>query len=110
VSLVHAGAGALGPLLEGLEGGADDVAPGCFEALRRLDGAPVESIIGFAEKGRAPEWAVWLLASLPKLQVAPLIASWQRTRPDLHFALSVLWSFLESWVSETWERNPAPQS
>ena len=109
-ALVHSGTGALGPLLKGLEDGAEDVTPGCFEALRRLDGVPVESIIGLAEKGRAPEWAVWLLASLPKLQVGPLIASWQRKRPDLHFALSVLWSFLESWVSDTWERNPAPQS
>ncbi len=109
VSLVHSGTGALRPLLEGLKEGKDDVASGCFEALRRLNELPVGPIIGLAEKGRAPEWAVWLLASLPRFQVGPLIASWQTKRPDLHFALSVLWSFLESWVSETWERNPASQ-
>lgn len=107
-ALLHPGVNALRPLLDGLEEGSGDVAAGCFEVLRRLGEAPVEALLNLAEEGRAPEWAVWLLASLPRSQVGPAIAAWQERRPDLHFALSVLWSFLESWVSEIWERNPDP--
>ncbi|HKI03870.1 MAG TPA: HEAT repeat domain-containing protein [Thermoanaerobaculia bacterium] len=107
-ALLHSGANALEPLLEGLGEGPQEVAAGCFEVLRRLGEAPVEVLLTLAEEERAPEWAVWLLASLPRSQVAPAIASWQAKRPDLHFALSVLWSFLESWVSEIWERDPGP--
>ncbi|HEX4961345.1 MAG TPA: HEAT repeat domain-containing protein [Thermoanaerobaculia bacterium] len=108
-ALVSAGTGALEPLLEGLSERSGDVAAGCFEVLRRLDTAPVQVYMDLAETSRAPEWAVWLLASLPRHQVGTRIAAWQMNRPDLHFAISVLWSFLESWVSETWERNPDPQ-
>jgi hypothetical protein len=108
-ALRHLGIDALGPLLEGLGEGPEDIAAGCFEVLRHLEATPVKPLVSLAEESRAPEWAVWLLASLSKSQVSPMIASWQTKRPDLHFALSVLWSFLESWVSETWQRPSDPQ-
>ena len=109
-ALVSSGSSALSPALLGLAQGPDDVAAGCFEVLRRIGMAPVETLKNFAERGHAPEWAVWLLASLPKSRVGPVIAVWQSSRPELHFALSVLWSFFESWVSETWEVNPDPRA
>ncbi len=108
-ALVHTGISDLSPLLEGLSQETEDIAAGCFEVLRRLGTAPVKSLVDLTESGRSPQWSLWLLASLPKAQVGPVIASWQASRPDLHFALSVLWSFLESWVSEIWEKNPSPQ-
>jgi hypothetical protein len=109
MALVQSGTGALDASLEGLAQGPGEVAAGCFEVLRRLGTTRIEVLVKLAEGDRAAEWAVWLLASLPRDQVASAIASWQARRPDLHFALSVLWSFLESWVSETWERDPNPQ-
>ena len=54
-----------------------------------------------AESSRST-WPTWALAHLPSEDVKPLIATLQKKRPDVHFALSVLWTFLESWVSRDW--------
>ena len=110
VALVKSGDSALEPALKGLADGSSDVAAGCFEALRRIGIAPVETLKDLAESGRASEWVIWLLASLPRSRVMPAIMAWQRSRPDLYFALSVLWSFFESWVSEIWEVSPGPRA
>ena len=42
------------------------------------------------------------VAHLRRDDVRPYIAALQNRRPDIHYALSVLWTFLESWVSEDW--------
>ena len=110
MALVKSGGSTLGPAMRGLVEGSSDVAAGCFEALRRIGTVPVETLKDFAEGGRNPEWVLWLLAGLPRSRVMPTISAWQRSRPDLYFALSVLWSFFESWVSELWEVNPGPRA
>jgi hypothetical protein len=110
IALVKSGGSALEPALKGLAEGSSDVAAGCFEALRQIGTAPVETLKDFAESGRSPEWVIWLLASLPRSRVMPAISAWQISRPDLYFAISVLWSFFESWVSETWEVNPGSRA
>ena len=53
-------------------------------------------------------WPVWTLAHLPKHVVAPRIAAMQERQPQVHFAVTVLWSFLESWVAEHWTKRPLP--
>ena len=55
-------------------------------------------------------WPVWLFGNLPRQQAAPLIAELQTTAPQLHYAVSLLWSFTESWIAQRWELNPSKNS
>lgn len=89
------------PLLNGLRGPSTDVAAGAAEALRRLREIPVNVIAKLAE-GSGEVWPTWTLAHLPKESVAPYVASLQGKRPEVHFAITLLWTFLESWISENW--------
>jgi hypothetical protein len=34
------------------------------------------------------------------------IAEVQDSAPALHYALSLLWAFAESWIARRWELNP----
>ena len=102
------------PALSDHIGDADaDLAAGCAEALRqqqlsdemlrqlapKLQGKTLSSI-----------WPVWLFGNLPRQQAAPLIAELQTTAPQLHYAVSLLWSFTESWIAQRWELNPSKNS
>jgi hypothetical protein len=94
------------PLVEGLADGPE-VAAGSAEALRRLRDVPVKEIAILAEKSKTV-WPTWILAHLPRELVVPYIASLQGKRPDVHFALTVLWTFLESWIAENWTPRATP--
>ena len=94
------------PLVKGLSD-APDVAAGSAEALRRLRGVAVEHIAALAESSGGA-WPTWTLAHLPKEAVVPHIAALQSKRPDVHFAVTVLWTFLESWIAENWTPRAAP--
>lgn len=94
-------------LLNGLEADATHVAAGSAEVLRRIRGAPTMEIAALAEKATSP-WPTWTLAHLPKDLVAPHIAAIQTKRPEVHYALSVLWTFLESWIAEDWTPRSTP--
>jgi hypothetical protein len=54
------------------------------------------------------KWAVWLAGQLPREHVAAALADLQDTSPKLYYAISLLWSFMESWISPRWELNPQP--
>jgi HEAT repeat protein len=105
------GGAAVPILLSGLRGTAMDVAAGCAEALRQQVSLPPEVVLELSEGvhgSNASDWAVWLLGHLPRERVAPAIAGLQGSAPQLHYAISLLWSFMESWIARRWEVYPGP--
>ena len=100
------------PILLASLGDADtNVAAGCAEALRQQQPLPsdtVETLIGGLRDPGPSVWSVWLLGNLPRDQVAAAIAELQDSAPHLHYAISLLWSFVESWIARLWEVNPGP--
>lgn len=91
-------------LIAGLGHSSSEVAAGSAEAIRRIGSLPsdsVETIVDLAESSKST-WPAWALGHLPLEDVKPFVAILQDRRPDVHFALSVLWTFLESWVSRDW--------
>ncbi len=105
------GGAAVPILLSGLRGTAMDVAAGCAEALRQQANLPADVIAELSQgiQGpHAPDWAVWLLGHLPRQRVAPAIIGLQGSAPQLHYAISLLWSFMESWIARRWEVYPGP--
>jgi HEAT repeats len=86
-----------------------DLAAGCAEALRQQH-LSEEMLRQLAPKlqdeAPLPVWPVWLFGNLPRQQAAPIIAELQKTAPQLHYAVSLLWSFTESWIAQRWELNP----
>jgi HEAT repeat protein len=107
VALQDLGSVGFGPLLEALEATSADVAAGAAETLRRIQGAPAKEIASVAERAGST-WSTWTLAHLPKEAVAPHIAALQARRPDVHYAVSVIWTFLESWIARDWTPRSTP--
>ncbi len=111
--IVSIGGAAMPLLVSGLRGMEMDVAAGCAEALRQQGVLPDEVISQIAGNLRGPnssEWAVWLIGQLPRERVAPAIIGLQKSAPQLHYAISLLWSFVESWIARRWEVYPKRQS
>jgi hypothetical protein len=103
------GGAAVPILLSGLRGTAMDVAAGCAEALRQQGSLPTEVISALTQgvqESNPSVWAVWLLGHLPRERVAPAIVGLQGSAPQLHYAISLLWSFMESWIARRWEDHP----
>jgi hypothetical protein len=101
--------GAIGfdPLVKGLENPSTDIAAGVAEALRRIPNVPVERIAELAEQTNST-WPAWTLAHFPKEAVTPYVAALQSKRPEVHYAVSVLWNFLESWIAADWTPGAMP--
>lgn len=98
-------------LLDGLAEADESVAAGAAEAIRRKAELPAEIIqeivsIIKADPGRV--WPVWLLGHLPsdREYIMTAIADLQDSKPEVHYAIVVLWAFVESWVSRHWEARP----
>ncbi|MEK7409518.1 MAG: HEAT repeat domain-containing protein [Acidobacteriota bacterium] len=110
--LVSIGGPAVPLLLTGLGEVSAGVAAGCAEALRQQGALPASAasdiIAGLSEESNS-QWRVWLLGQLPREQVAPLIASLHTTAPALHYAVTLLWTFIESWIARRWELSPGPR-
>ena len=107
------GGAAVPILLSGLRGTAMDVAAGCAEALRQQSSLPAEAVLDLSQDiqgSHASDWAVWLLGQLPRERVAPAIVGLQTSAPQLYYAISLLWSFMESWIARRWEVYPGPVS
>jgi len=101
--------GAIGfdPLVRGLEASSAEISAGVAETLRRIPGAPAEKIAALAER-TSSTWPTWTLAHLSKDAVAPYVAQLQSKRPDVHYAISVLWNFLDSWIANDWTPRATP--
>jgi hypothetical protein len=107
--IVSLGGTALPILLAGLRDANPDIVAGCAEAIRQQRPLPEKTLARLVDELRAPEpspWVVWLVGHLPREQVTTAIADLQDRAPQLHYAISLLWSFVESWIARRWELRP----
>jgi hypothetical protein len=107
--LAAIGSAAIPALLEGLRHSDDTISAGCAEVLRRYQLPTkdvVETLVRELESGSPQPWVVWLIGHLPREHFASSVASLQEVRPELHYAVSLLWSFVESWIARRWELRP----
>lgn len=84
-------------------------AAGAAEAIRRYADIPEAHFSKLSDPSMVErEWIVWLIASLPRgiPYIDTAIAEMQQKNPKVHFAMSVLWSFLRSWIAPHWDLNP----
>ena len=108
--ILTANTGALPVLLDGLRQVDPAIAAGCAEALRQR--ATDDAVREVSEQltGAEPSiWAVWLAGNLPRERLAETVAHLERTAPHVHYAIILLWSFVESWVARRWELRPDAQ-
>ena len=86
----------------------NSVAAGCAEALRQCGSQPeipIDEIVRMLTHNRSV-WTTWLVGMLPRDRVAACVAPLQMSHPELHYAINVLWSFVESWIGNRWESRP----
>lgn len=96
-------------LLSGLQEADPAIAAGCAEALRQHGALPADAINALTGQlvGENPsKWTVWLAGHLPRECLAGTVVDLQETAPELHYAITVLWSFTESWIARQWELQP----
>ena len=96
-------------LLSGLQEADPAIAAGCAEALRQHGALPADAIhalTGQLARESPSKWAVWLAGHLPRECLAGAVADLKETTPELHYAITVLWSFAESWIARHWELYP----
>ena len=93
-------------LLAGLREMDSAIAAGCAEALRQhgaLSDDSIREILAQLTGGNPSVWAVWLAGHLPRERLAGAVEDLEQTAPELHYAITLLWSFVESWVARRWE-------
>ncbi len=96
-------------LLAGLQEMEPAIAAGCAEALRQhgaLSDQTIRELTAQLARGNPSVWAVWLAGHLPRERLAGAVADLQETAPELHYAITLLWSFVESWIARRWELQP----
>lgn len=107
--ITNLGEEALPALTDGVAEEDLDIAAGCAEAVRQQVPLPdhiLARLMEHLEKDSDPTWVVWLLGHIPRDYVASSIAGVQESQPHLHYAISVLWSFVDSWIARRWELDP----
>jgi len=110
-NLTGVGCPACTVLLEGLRHSDESIIAGCAEALRQQQELPqdvIESLIEEIQSDQPRKWAVWLVGHLPRDQFNTAISELQDCKPELHYAVTLLWSFVQNWIAEHWELNPSP--
>jgi HEAT repeat protein len=96
-------------LLAGLQEVDPAIAAGCAEALRQhgtLSGDTVAELAAQLASGNPSIWTVWLAGHLPRERLVGAVADLQETSPELHYTITLLWSFIESWIARRWELQP----
>ncbi len=105
-NIVGVGCGACDNLLEGLQNADENIVAGCAEALRQQQSLPqdvIDNLLGHIRTDEPSKWVVWLVGHLPREQVNTAIAELQKDSPELHYAITLIWSFLDSWIAKHWE-------
>jgi hypothetical protein len=103
--IVAIGGTAAPMLLAGLAEADENIAAGCAEALRR-HGVTEEhfaTLIANVRSASPSSWAVWLLGFLPREKTEEILDELQSSKPELHYAASILLAFVESWIAARWE-------
>lgn len=109
--LVSLGQYARDNLLSGVGHQDPEVAAGCAEALRQqqdLDGPAIRDLLSSIGSDEKDHWGVWLIGNLPAERVAPILQELNDVDREIHYALSLLWSFGRSWIAQHWEKNALP--
>jgi hypothetical protein len=107
-NLIAVGHPASAALVGGLEADDQRIVAGCAEALRQqpnLSKKAHQELVKIIQSDRSNQWAVWLIGHLPREQFNTAIAELQYKKPELHYAISLLWSFVESWIARRWQVN-----
>ena len=108
-AIVTIGNGIAPLLVDGLRNADEAISSGCAEALRQQSGTgSIAAVTGQVSGADPSRWAVWLLGMLPREAVAAHIAGLQESNPEVHYAVSLLWAFAESWIAKRWEFYPGP--
>ncbi len=108
-NLVSVGCTACDSLLHGLDSTDKNIVAGCAEALRqqeRLPQSAVDKLLDHVHSNEPNDFVVWLVGHLPREQVNTAISQLQLGRPELHYAVTLIWTFLDSWISKYWELTP----
>src|SRR2546425_770901 len=77
-------------------------------SLRALPDHVIEALEANLRLDTPAPWAVWLVGHLARTRVAGAVAGLEASAPQLHYAITLLWSFVESWIARRWELNPGP--
>ncbi len=96
-------------LFAGLQEVDPAIAAGCAEALRQhgeLSDETIHELFAHLAGENPSVWAVWLAGHMPRERLAAAVDGLQQTAPELHYAITLLWSFVESWVARRWELRP----
>ena len=107
--IVTLGPDSVPALLSGLQELDPAIAAGCAEALRQRETLSTANIRTISEQlacKEPPVWTVWLAGHLPRERLASVVADLQQTAPELHYAITLLWCFVESWIAQHWELQP----
>ncbi|MFV2044706.1 MAG: HEAT repeat domain-containing protein [Anaerolineales bacterium] len=113
VSLRDLGNSATKHLMNGVQSEDPEIAAGSAEALRiqsDLSDDEVGELVSLVKADSGQIWPVWVLAHLPRERqvVQESITDLQQSNPSAHYAISLLWAFIDSWISSIWDRNPTP--
>ena len=103
--LIAMGGPAVPLLLKGINDANSDIAAGCAEVLRQSKLPPnaLDELGDALYAENTSTWVPWVAAHLPRDYMAGRIAALQEKKPELHYAISLLWAFLDSWISRSWE-------
>jgi len=107
--IIAIGGPAVPLLAAGLRATDSAIAAGCAESLRRQRDLPdhvIDELVQELRTGTNPVWTTWLLGHLPRERVASVVVGLQPSAPHLHYAITVLWAFAESWIARRWESLP----
>jgi hypothetical protein len=105
-ALVAIGESALPILLPGIEEDNEDIAVGCAEVVRQLTGdTPItlKKIAQQLQQPSPPKWLVWLAGYMNPEELKVAVGDPAVLKPEVNYALNLLWSFSRSWVARRWE-------
>jgi len=110
-TLVGLGGSVVQTLVDGLSKSDRDVIAGCAEALRqqrRLPDSVIEHLTRNLDRDSPDEWSVWLVGQLGDNQFRSAVEALSEQSPEIHYAINLMWSFTESWISQRWILRPNP--